>query len=122
MEAVSEAGSGLRALCRLDELPDGAARGFGPAPGGFTGLVAIRQGAAVYVYVNACPHLGTPLEFMPDRFLSQDGSRIVCATHGAEFRIADGVCLLGPCIGDSLEPVAVSIEDGTLLVPEDAGL
>jgi nitrite reductase/ring-hydroxylating ferredoxin subunit len=115
-------GSGLRALCRLDELPDGAARGFGPAPGGFTGLVAIRQGEAVFVYVNSCPHIGTPLEWTPDRFLSADGRRIVCATHGAEFRIADGECLRGPCFGESLESVVIQIEDGTIFVPENAGL
>jgi nitrite reductase/ring-hydroxylating ferredoxin subunit len=111
-----------RALCRLAELPDGAAKGFPPAPGGFTGLVAIRQGDAVRVYVNSCPHLGTPLDWTPDRFLSADGGRIVCATHGAEFRIADGECLRGPCFGERLEPVIVFIEDGTIYVPEDAGL
>ena len=111
-----------RALCRLDELADGAARGFPPAPGGFTGLVAIRQGDAVHVYVNSCPHIGTPLEWTPDRFLSADGSRIVCATHGAEFRISDGDCLRGPCFGERLEPVIVSIDNGTIYVPVDAGL
>jgi nitrite reductase/ring-hydroxylating ferredoxin subunit len=115
-------GRGLRALCRLDELPDGTARGFGPAPGGFTGLFAVRQGGAVFVYVNSCPHIGTPLEWTADRFLSHDGSLIVCATHGAEFRIADGECLRGPCLGDRLEPVMTEIKDGTIFVPEDAGL
>jgi nitrite reductase/ring-hydroxylating ferredoxin subunit len=112
----------LRALCRLEELADGTARGFPPAPGGFTGLVAIRHAGAVHVYVNACPHIGTPLDWTPDRFLSVDGSRIVCATHGAEFRITDGECLRGPCFGERLEPVMVNIEDGTIYVPEDAGL
>jgi nitrite reductase/ring-hydroxylating ferredoxin subunit len=115
-------GTGLRALCRLDELPDGAARGFGPAPGGFTGLFAVHQGDAVLVYVNSCPHLGTPLEWTPDRFLSHDGSLIVCATHGAEFCIADGECLRGPCFGERLEPVVIQIKDSTIFVPEDAGL
>jgi nitrite reductase/ring-hydroxylating ferredoxin subunit len=115
-------GRGLRALCRLDDLPDGAARGFGPAPGGFTGLFAVRQGDAVVVYVNSCPHIGTPLEWTADRFLSHDGSLIVCATHGAEFRIADGECIRGPCFGDRLEPVMTEIRDGTIFVPEDAGL
>ena len=37
-------GEGVTALCRLDDLPDGGARGFPPAPGGFTGLVAMRAG------------------------------------------------------------------------------
>jgi nitrite reductase/ring-hydroxylating ferredoxin subunit len=116
------AGRGFRALCRLDDLPDGAARGFGPAPGGFTGLFAVRQGDAVVVYVNSCPHIGTPLEWIADRFLSHDGSLIVCATHGAEFRIADGECIRGPCFGDRLEPVMTEIRDGIIYVPEDAGL
>ena len=115
-------GPGLRALCRLDELPDGGCKGFSPAPGGFTGLFAVRQDDRVFVYVNACPHIGTPLDWTPDRFLSHDGSLIICATHGAEFRIADGECVRGPCIGDRLEPVVIQIKDNTIFVPEDAGL
>jgi nitrite reductase/ring-hydroxylating ferredoxin subunit len=111
-----------RALCRLDELPDGAARGFGPGPGGFTGLFAVRRGERVFVYVNSCPHIGVPLDWAPDRFLATDGSRIVCSTHGAEFAIETGECLRGPCLGDRLEGVMIEIKDGVLLVPEDAGL
>jgi len=111
----------LRALCRLEALPDGTSRGFSPAAGGFAGLFAVRQGDAVHVYVNSCPHLGVPLDWMPDRFLSADRSRIVCATHGAEFRIADGVCLRGPCYGDKLEPISIQISDGTVFVSETAG-
>jgi nitrite reductase/ring-hydroxylating ferredoxin subunit len=112
----------MRALCRLQDLADGTGKGFPPAAGGFAGLFAVRQADAVHVYVNSCPHLGISLDWTPDRFLSPDGSRIVCATHGAEFRIADGVFLRGPCLGDRLEPVMIQINDGTLLVPEDAGL
>jgi nitrite reductase/ring-hydroxylating ferredoxin subunit len=115
-------GTGQRTLCRLDEIPDGTSKGFGPVRGGFTGLFAIRQGDTVHVYVNSCPHIGTPLDWSRDRFLSHDGSRIVCATHGAEFRIADGECLRGPCFGERLEPVMIQIKDGTIFVPEDAGL
>ena len=111
-----------RALCRIDELADGAAKGFPPPPGGFTGLFAVRQGDSVRVYVNSCPHIGTPLDWAKDRFLSVDGSRIICATHGAEFRIDDGECLWGPCLGERLEPVTIQIKDGTIYVPEDAGL
>ena len=80
--------SGWRTLCRLEDIPDGGARGFPPAPGAFTGLFAVRRGAKGFVYVNACPHIGTPLDWVPGRFLSIDGRHIICATHGAEFTIA----------------------------------
>ncbi len=112
----------LRALCRVEDIPDGGAKGFGPPPGGFTGLLAVRQGDAVFVYVNSCPHIGTPLDWTPDRFLSADGRTIVCATHGAEFQIADGVCIRGPCRGERLESVVLQINEGTIYVPKDAGL
>lgn len=113
---------GSRALCRLEDIADGGARGFPPAQGGFTGLFAVRQGDRVLIYVNSCPHLGVSLDWAPDRFLSADGSRIVCATHGAEFAIADGVCLRGPCFGERLEAVAVDVKEGIVLVPMNAGL
>jgi len=119
MEGIRD---GWRALCHISELLRGASKGFAPPPGGFTGLLAVREGEAIHVYVNSCPHIGTPLDWIPDRFLSVDGSRIVCATHGAEFRIADGECLRGPCFGERLERVVTRIEDGIIYVPEDAGL
>jgi nitrite reductase/ring-hydroxylating ferredoxin subunit len=112
----------LRRLCALDDIPDGGAKGFGPPAGGFTGLFAVRQGEDVFVYVNSCPHIGVPLDWAPDRFLTADGGRIICATHGAEFGIADGVCVRGPCFGDRLEAVMIEIKDGWVLVSEDAGL
>jgi nitrite reductase/ring-hydroxylating ferredoxin subunit len=112
----------MRLLCRLEDIPDGGSKGFPPAPGGFTGLFAVRQRDRVFVYVNSCPHIGVPLNWIPDRFLSADGSRIVCSNHGATFRVEDGRCIGGPCLGDQLETVPVQIRDGEILVPEDAGL
>lgn len=74
------------------------------------------------VYVNACPHLGIPLEPLPDRFLDGAGRHFVCSTHGARFRVEDGFCIAGPCTGDRLEAVPARLEDGVILVPGDAGL
>jgi nitrite reductase/ring-hydroxylating ferredoxin subunit len=119
MEALA---APLRPLCRVEDIPDGGSKGFPAVPGAFTGLFAVRQGETVRVFVNACPHLGVPLEWLPDRFLSADQSHIVCATHGAQFRIADGECFQGPCYGARLEAVMTQINDGTLYVPVDAGL
>lgn len=112
----------MRVLCALADLPEGAARAFPASLGGFTGLFAVRQGDAVHVYVNACPHIGAALDAVPGRFLSPDGTLIVCGTHGAVFRPADGICIKGPCLGARLEPVVSEIVDGLLLVLPDAGL
>ncbi len=110
-----------RLLCRLDDIPDGEARGFPPPPGGFTGLFAVRRGETIHAYVNACPHLGLPLEPLPHRFLDGPRRHVVCCAHGARFRVEDGFCVSGPCAGDSLESVPIRIEDGAVLVPADAG-
>ena len=112
----------MRHLCRLDSIPDGGARGFGPALGGFTGLFAIRHGGRAFVYVNACPHVGASLDTAPDRFLTPDGTAIMCGVHGAVFGTEDGVCTAGPCVGAVLEAVPVQVVDGVLTVPRDAGL
>jgi len=111
-----------RALCRVEEIADGESKGFPPAPGGFTGLFAVRKGEKVFVYVNSCPHIGVPLNWRDDDFLTLDKVRIICATHGAEFKIATGECLYGPCAGDHLEAVTVDIREGVIFVPADAGL
>jgi hypothetical protein len=111
-----------RALCRFDEIRDGESKGFRPPKGAFTGLFAVRQGEGVVVYVNACPHIGSPLDWAPDKFLSSDGSRIICSMHGAEFDITSGLCTRGPCAGDHLEQVPHQIIDGMIIVAADAGV
>lgn len=112
-----------RVLCALDDIPDGSSKGFPAAPGGFLGLLAIRRGRQVWVYVNSCPHIGVPLDLVPDRFLDAKKQNILCSTHGARFRVEDGFCTSGPCYGESLEAVRAHVDaQGQVLVPEDAGL
>ena len=74
----------LRPLCRLEDIPDSGSTSFPGAPGAFTGLMAIRQGDKVFVYVNACPHIGTPLDWVPGRFLSRR-SLLHYREHGRTF-------------------------------------
>lgn len=120
---MSEVAANERVLCRVEDLPEGESRGFPPAPGGFTGLFAIRRGSLVLVYVNSCPHLGLPLDPAPNRFLDAKKTAIVCSAHGARFRIEDGECISGPCYGESLEAVPVRVDaERRVIVPADAGL
>jgi nitrite reductase/ring-hydroxylating ferredoxin subunit len=108
----------MRALCRVTDIPENGAKGFPGADGAFTGLVAVRQGDQVYVYENACPHIGTPLDWTPDRFLSADGRHLICATHGAEFTIDTGTCISGPCRGDKLTSINAVVRDGVILIAQ----
>ena len=66
----------------------------------------------------ACPHIGTPLEIQPDRFLDQSGQHILCSTHGALFQVEDGLCVAGPCVDEKLTPVAIDIRDNGVYVNE----
>ncbi|MDX1711087.1 MAG: Rieske 2Fe-2S domain-containing protein [Rhodovibrionaceae bacterium] len=113
----------MRILCRLQDIDDGEARGFELGEGtARRSIFVVRDGEAVYGYENSCPHLGTPLEFLPDDFMSEDGSHIVCATHGALFQIHDGYCVAGPCAGDCLTPVDLRLDDQRRVVlPENGG-
>jgi nitrite reductase/ring-hydroxylating ferredoxin subunit len=120
---ISDAGGpGRRALCPPAEIPPGTTRAFPAADGCAHGLFAVhhfRDG--ILLYVNACPHLGVPLDWLPDQFLTLDGTRIICATHGAEFRISDGYCVRGPCRGESLTKVPSTVVNNVIMVRADAG-
>jgi nitrite reductase/ring-hydroxylating ferredoxin subunit len=68
-----------------------------------------------YAYVNRCPHAGTPLDLWPNEFLTEDGSHLICATHGAVFEPDTGICVQGPCPGARLERLRVE-RDGEWLI------
>lgn len=106
-------------LCRLDDIEDGGSRRFtAEIDGRPTAILAVRQANDVHAYVNSCPHVGAPLDFLPGKFLNAEGTHILCANHGALFRIEDGECVSGPCAGDSLTPVKIAVEDGFVRLRE----
>lgn len=108
--------------CALSELPDGGAKGFEWDGGGYARCgFLVRQGSQVRAYRNECPHAGNRLEWKPDAFLTKDRSLIMCSVHGANFRIHDGLCVAGPCMGRVLTPLAARVVDGRVEVrPADA--
>ncbi|MEE8515650.1 MAG: Rieske 2Fe-2S domain-containing protein [Alphaproteobacteria bacterium] len=77
-------------------------------------IFAIRKGREVFVYANVCPHRGLPLNWKPDIFLSYDKSRILCVLHACTFDIETGQALTGPCPGQSLEAIAVTVVGGAV--------
>jgi nitrite reductase/ring-hydroxylating ferredoxin subunit len=104
-------------VCRAHEIGEGQARGFVIGNGATRrDVILVRRDGVLRAYVNSCPHQGTPLETFPDRFLNHDGSILICSTHGARFRVEDGVCVSGPCLGKALAVVAYAERDGSVWI------
>lgn len=111
-------------LCTLDSIPDGSAKGF--ELDADTPILVVRQGEQAWAYINRCPHIGVQLNWMPDQFMSLDNATLQCSMHGAQFRVEDGFCIYGPCIGRSLQPLPLQINNSHISVswqpwqPEDS--
>jgi nitrite reductase/ring-hydroxylating ferredoxin subunit len=100
-------------FCPLTAIKDASARGFGWDRGGERPIPVLiyRQGGSVYGYRNMCPHVGVPLEMLPDQFMSLDGLHLQCSLHGARFIPQTGMCIEGPCFGRPLRPVPLCVDE-----------
>lgn len=76
----------------------------------------MRKGSQVFAYQNFCVHVGHPLNWSPDRFLTKDKSAIICASHGATYDIETGDCFAGPGAGRALRKVDVALRDDVIYV------
>jgi nitrite reductase/ring-hydroxylating ferredoxin subunit len=95
-----------------DSLDDPGTRGVelpGTTRSGAAFFVALKDGEW-RAYRNSCPHTGAPMEWVPHEFLDLDRSFIQCALHGALFRVGDGMCLAGPCAGQSLQALPLRLD------------
>lgn len=91
-------------LCKLDEIPE-----EGTKKVDFFGreVLILKVGGKPKAMLNVCMHLGGPMK--------QDGDKLVCEWHGAEFGSRDGRRLKGPARRDSrLITLPTRVEDGTL--------
>ena len=80
----------------------------------------VHHAGGHHAYVNRCPHVGTPLDWWPNEFFTEDGRYLICATHGAVFAPDTGLCLEGPCQGARLERLRVSRRGGEIEVAAPA--
>ena len=102
-------------MIAVDEVEEGCSKEI---EAGGDLLFLVRKDDQLHLYRNICPHLGTPLNWEEDKFLDPDGALIQCSTHGALFRIEDGLCLAGPCYGKHLLAVPFMVVDGMVMVDE----
>lgn len=103
-------------LCKAADLAEGTSRGFDPDSRGHDSVFVVRRNG-LHAWRNECPHWSnTRMEWRKDAFLNSDATRIVCSAHGAQFEIDSGLCVIGPCMGETLAPVALTeTEDGHLV-------
>ena len=108
-----------RALCAIAELDETGSCGFTVGEGDWPlrGFI-VRTANGIAAYVNTCPHAGHPLNFRPNRFLTPDRNLIMCASHGALFARDNGLCIAGPCPGQSLTPVPIEVLGEYVLLAE----
>lgn len=96
--ALVEGGAGVRFLI---QTPDGALPAF-----------VIRHAGQAHAYLNRCAHRLVELDWEEGQFFDYEKQRLVCATHGALYDPATGLCIAGPCRGASLVALAVRETDG----------
>lgn len=94
-------------LVRLDALADGDALLAADDQ-----VIITRCGARVSAFRNRCPHAGYPLQRADGRVLVQGSRFMVCGAHGASFHLETGACAGGPCNGEGLTPIAITVRDG----------
>jgi nitrite reductase/ring-hydroxylating ferredoxin subunit len=114
---ADESREGGRIVARVGELPPGAVKKFWLICQKYRldGFLVNDRGN-YHAYVNRCRHMPTPLDFVRNEFLSDDGRFLQCYTHGALYDFATGECVAGPCKGESLYRLPVRVERGDVLV------
>ena len=65
-------------------------------------------------FKNFCPHQGRRMNYSVGQFLTSKEGNIVCPAHGAEFNPSNGLCVNGPCLGESLEPVHIQLNEESI--------
>ena len=101
-------------LCELSALPLVGARGFDLQGRGVDDIFVVHRNGLLRAYKNSCPHwLGATLPWRKHGYLDRSMTHIVCHGHGAKFSLDEGLCVLGPCIGQKLESVPLRIENAS---------
>lgn len=103
-------------VCRLDELPEGSSREFNLQG---TAIFLVNHQGKIRAFRNWCPHWGVELNLLPDAFFDRDRRHLICSNHGALFEPDSGHCIAGPCCGDDLLALPLTIRDGGIWLAAD---
>lgn len=108
----------MNRICMMEDVPEREARSFETSDG--DNIFVTQLDGAFYAYQNLCPHLQVELEYLENQFLDREQEYIECSTHGALFLVETGECISGPCQGQSLEKVDITVHsDGGIYLTEE---
>jgi len=111
-------------VCAVDALVPGEAQttALAPDPRGRPreALIVRDHAGTARAYLNRCRHLPIPMDCGSRDFYDDTKTRLICVTHGATYRLDDGVCDWGPCKGDALEALPLVEREGVLYVVDAA--
>lgn len=109
-------------VCRRDELVHGVVRvaqlGFDSEGRPIEALVLRDDRGQVVAYRNLCRHLPVPLDGGTGDLLTRDRRFLVCGTHGALYRLRDGLCVEGPCEGCALMALPIREDERSIYVAD----
>jgi nitrite reductase/ring-hydroxylating ferredoxin subunit len=80
-------------------------------------IVVLDGDGEPHAYRNECEHIAVPLALFVDSMFVADS--LLCATHGARYRLEDGYCFEGPCVGQSLTRLPLVVDGGVVRVVVD---
>ena len=114
---LEESRTGGRVIAKVDEVAPGSVKKFWLVCQKYRvdGFL-INDHGNFFAYVNRCRHMTTPLDFVRDEFLSGDRRHLMCYTHGALYEPHTGLCVAGPCKGESLYQLPLVVDRGEVLV------
>jgi len=75
----------------------------------------VNHGGVLYAYINRCCHVPMTMDWVENRFMTEDLQYIQCATHGACYLPETGECVAGPPLGKFLTPVPLRVEGDAVL-------
>jgi nitrite reductase/ring-hydroxylating ferredoxin subunit len=96
---------------QLEEIARGRFVRVSAGGAGHAGALVGRVGAEWRAYANVCRHRAVPLDLNASSPMSDDGRYLLCHQHGALYRVDDGRCASGPCVGESLESLPIREDD-----------
>ena len=106
-------------IYKLDDLLETDAKGMvALVSGKQRNIFIVRKGKQVFGYLNWCPHNQVLIDQIPNKFFNSDKSHIQCSKHAALFNIDDGFCIEGPCEGESLKSLDITIENDIIYLVE----